>query len=71
MALLGNQKWRLGNENQVLWKDVLESKYEKCRSPNNKKKARHESCWWRDITRLVRSKYNKTGSRGISIRELE
>jgi len=52
VALLAKWKWRLGTENNGLWKQVLESKYGSWRNLNDPITLRSASRWWIDIHKV-------------------
>jgi len=49
IVLLTKWKWRLVQESQGLWKNIVESKYGSWRSLEEMKSGRVESYWWTDL----------------------
>ena len=54
-ALLVKWKWRLGTEDNGLWKQVIESKYGSWRNLNDPNISRFASRWWKDINKVCGS----------------
>jgi len=55
VALLAKWKWRLGTEDNGLWKQVLESKYGSWKNLNDPITLRFASRWWKDIHKVCGS----------------
>jgi len=52
MAFLGKRKWRFGNEERGLWRDILISKSGSWRVLNESKDSKNEFRWWKDHKRV-------------------
>ena len=48
-ALLAKWKWRLGTDEQGLWKDILQSKYGSWRGLRGNNRKHYTSKWWKDL----------------------
>jgi len=51
-TLLAKWKWRLGMEDQGVWKHILDSKYGSWRMLNESNTSRTASRWWKDLHKV-------------------
>lgn len=49
MALLAKWVWRLGEEGQELWKQIIKSKYNSRGNLKMNPMDKNSSRWWRDV----------------------
>ena len=54
MLLLGKWIWRLGKEENGLWKEVVVSKYGGWRKIRAQEVKRYNSLWWKDLKEVWR-----------------